>query len=403
LLSCAGPEFSDSETEPEIIYPDRPDVRPLQIAAGSDHTCAWTVGGSVHCWGFGISGALGYGNRDAIGDDEPARVGGPVDVGGSVVSMAMGDRYTCATLEDGELLCWGVGQALGQPLGRRSHTEPPSHFDPIELGAKVAQIAAGGTHACATTEHGTVRCWGDGDAGALGYGSREDVIEAGSVGDVDVGDEVLQVAAGGAHTCALLASNQLRCWGGRSFVSCNPEAIGDDEPASMAALLDVGPDVVKIDAGMFHTCALLASGEVRCWGENYDGQLGYPLLDSLSDPTSLAAIEPVNVGGKVVDIALGSSHTCALLEDGAVKCWGSGNSGTLGYGSPKDVRDPSEVGEIELGGRATAIAAGSSHTCAVLEGKRVRCWGSGSRLGYGVPMHIGDDEVPASVSDVPLF
>lgn len=401
LLSCGAPEFSDSETEPEIVYPDRPEVQPLQIAAGYYHTCVWTVGGSARCWGAGLSGELGYGNRDAMGDDEPAREAGVVDVGGPVMSMSLGNGYTCAILEDEEALCWGVDEAVGQPLGLRSHTEPPSHFDPIELGARVAQIAAGENHACAVTDQGSIRCWGYGDAGALGYGNREDVLDAASIGEVEVGDEVVQMAAGGAHTCALLASNELRCWGGRSFVSCNPEAIGDDEPASMAALLDVGQDVVKIDAGMSHTCALLASGEVRCWGENYDGQLGYPLRESVSDPTSLAAIEPVAVGGKVVDIALGTSHTCALLEGGAVKCWGEGHNGKLGYGSPKDVRDPSEVGEIELGGRATAIAAGSTHTCAVLDGKRVRCWGR--VLGYGVPMVIGDDEVPASVSDVPIF
>jgi alpha-tubulin suppressor-like RCC1 family protein len=121
----------------------------------------------------------------------------------------------------------------------------------------------------------------------------------------------------------------------------------------------------------------------------------------------------VDVGGPVIQIAAGDIHTCALLATGKVRCWGGNDDGLLGYGHTLDLGDdetPAEAaagvgGDVDVGGPAVQLAAGGNHTCALLATGAVRCWGFGFRgqLGYGDQSTIGDDETPASVGDVPIF
>lgn len=112
------------------------------------------------------------------------------------------------------------------------------------------------------------------------------------------------------------------------------------------------------------------------------------------------------LGGTAVQIALGYSHTCALLDTGAVRCWGENAIGQLGYGHTNPIGDnesPASVGDVQLGGKAVEIAAGYQHTCALLDTGALRCWGEGTfgALGYGDTNAIGDAETPASAGDVP--
>ena len=165
--------------------------------------------------------------------------------------------------------------------------------------------------------------------------------------------------------------------------------------------------VIQIAAGGDHTCALLDTGAVRCWGFGSDGRLGYGNTDNIGENETPASVGDVDVGGTVLQIAAGGSHTCALLVGGAVRCWGVGSDGRLGYGNTDDIGDdetPASAGDVVVGGTVTQIAAGTNHTCAVLVGGAVRCWGRGDvgALGYGNPNNIGDNETPASAGDVEL-
>jgi cysteine-rich repeat protein len=172
-------------------------------------------------------------------------------------------------------------------------------------------------------------------------------------------------------------------------------------------------------AGGAHTCAVrpatpadpdwarLAGDALACWGENNFWQLGRAHRERVGDNETPGSEPPVRLGGSVMALAAGSEHTCALLTSGAVRCFGNGKNGRLGYGRPNHVGDnehPEDAGDVPLGGRAIAVAAGARHTCAVLEGGAVRCWGAGETgaLGYTGTNDIGDDETPASVGDVPL-
>ncbi|HWN71484.1 MAG TPA: hypothetical protein VNM90_27785, partial [Haliangium sp.] len=216
-----------------------------------------------------------------------------------------------------------------------------------------------------------------------------------------------RITAGFAHTCALLDSGPVYCWGRADLGQTghgNKTDVGDNEPASAGGALRFGAEVVvDVEAGDNHTCALLASGNVRCWGFGADGRLGYGNIATLGDGAgeTPADLPNVNVGGTVVQIAAGGSHTCALLDDGSVRCWGRNANGQLGYGNTTAIGDteaPAAAGAVDVGGRVTQIAAGSNHTCALLVTGSVRCWGQGTlgRLGYGNTASVGDNETPAS-------
>jgi len=387
----------------------------LELAVGGQHTCALKAG-AVRCWGFGYLGRLGYGNTDNIGDDEvPSSSVADVDVGGRVVQISAGTSHTCALLDTGAVRCWGMGY-FGQPgygnTNDLGDDETPASAGDVNVGGRVVQISAGGVHTCALLDTGAVRCWGMGHYGHLGYGNinniGDDELPA-SAGDVNVGGRVVQISAGAEHTCALLDTGAVRCWGRGSEGQLgygNPRSIGDDEMPASAGDVNVGGRVVQVTAASRHTCALLETGAVRCWGLSSDGRLGYGNINRIGDNETPASAGDVNVGGSVVQLSAADTHTCALLDTGAVRCWGSGWQ--LGYGSSNNIGDnemPASAGDVNVGGRVVQVAAGSEHTCALLDTEMIRCWGYGAHgeLGYGNTRFIGDDEAPASAGNVDVF
>jgi alpha-tubulin suppressor-like RCC1 family protein len=271
----------------------------------------------------------------------------------------------------------------------------------------VTQLALGQAHTCARFATGAVRCWGDGADGRLGYGNTTSIGDSETpavAGDVNVGGSVTQLAAGAFHTCALLSTGNVRCWGfGNSgpLGYGNTTTIGDNETPASAGDVPVGGTVTQITAGTEHTCALLSTGNVRCWGDN-SGQLGYGHINRIGDDETPASVGDVPIGGPVVQIEAGGSHTCARLTSGAVRCWGIADSGQLGYGNTirvGAVGTPAAAGDVPIGGTAVQIVAGANHTCALLSTGAIRCWGENAtgQLGRGGGPNIGDDERPDSV------
>ncbi len=223
-------------------------------------------------------------------------------------------------------------------------------------------------HSCVIISGGHVRCWGGSPSGELGYGHTNaigDDESPASAGNVDVGGTVTQLAASENHTCALLMGGAVT----------SPKK-------SAQSTLSYG-------------------GSVRCWGYNGRGQLGYGHTNAIGDDESPASAGDVNVGETVIQIATGRNHTCALLTDGSVRCWGYNGRGQLGYGHTNTIGDdesPASAGDVNVGETVIQIATGRNHTCALLTDGSVRCWGYNGRgqLGYGHTNTIGDDESPAS-------
>ena len=414
------------------------------------HSCALLDSGAVRCWGENNEAQLGYGHLNAIGDNEIPESAGDVDmgIGLEAYQIATGYAHTCVLLTNDAVRCWGdnsSGQLGYGHTNRIGDNETPADVGDVDLGlsmgVKVTQIAAGGRHTCALLDSGAVRCWGTNFRGQLGYGHTGTIgddetpakaASAGKGGDVDVGTSlVTQITAGDAHTCVLLSDGAVRCWGTNSSGQLgygHTGTIGDDETPAWAAStgrggdidlgLSMGVKVTQIAAGYAHTCVLLSDDAVRCWGGNISGQLGYGHTGTIGDDETPANAFRggdvdlgLSAGVKVTQIAAGGHHTCVLLSDSAVRCWGGNISGQLGYGHTNDLGDdemPTGAGDVDLGlstgVKVTQITASDSHTCVLLDDKTVRCWGANGRgqLGYGHTNSIGDDETPASARAVNL-
>lgn len=284
------------------------------------------------------------------------------------------------------------------------------------LGVEVvARVVTGiGRHTCALTSRGNLRCWGRGENGKLGYGDLEGVGDdefPSDAGNVDVGGRVIDVAIGGEHTCVVLDGGAVRCWGNNDFGQLgtgDTELVGDDELPSSVAPIDLGGNAVQVAAGRGHSCALMDDATVRCWGDNLWGQLGHATVMTVGDDEPPSDADPVDVGGDVAQVATGSNFTCALLNAGTIRCWGEPVEGQLGYGNGDVIGDneaPASAGDMDLGGTAISIELGSDHGCATLDDGSVRCWGHGGsfRNGNAMAENVGDNEAPSTnpVLDLP--
>ena len=390
------------------------------VAAGASHSCALIEGGRLRCWGLNNAGQLGYGNFDNIGDNEPPSAASDVVLGETIERVSVGAHHACAVLSDQTVRCWGynasgqLGQGNTNNIGDDEH---PFSVTPIDANAEILDIAAGGAHTCAWVGSGSVRCWGEASSGQLGYGNVTSIPIPLTV-DVELGTLVTALSSGVDHNCAVLDDSDVRCWGRNDRGQLgygNTSNIGDDEvPGSIVPVpilpqgIPDGTAVTEIALGDAHSCVRYETGDVLCWGDNFYGQLGQGDVTTVGDNETLATLFPIDLGGDAVALTLGKHHTCALLDGGGVKCWGRNLYGQLGRGDIAHLGDdevPADFSPIQLGGVATSITTGDYHTCAVVDGHEVVCWGFNDygQLGYGDTELRGDDEVPAQLGGVSLL
>ncbi len=365
------------------------------LALGGEHTCAAFKDGSVRCWGSGS--LLGRASSESIGDDELPSAGGDVDVGGPVKQLATDVFHTCALLTNGSVRCWGTPGwgKLGYPGAPHiGDDETPASVGDVDVGGPVAQIDAALEHTCAVLSNGRLRCWGRNTSGELGYPATEKAIgddeTPASAGDVPLSEDVLQVAAGLDFTCALLKSGKVECWGALTIPSRS---------------IELGGTAVQVVAGRRFACALLDTGAVRCWGKPSFGALGYGNNDYIGDDESVADAGDVDVGAKVVQLSAGEYSICAVTVNHTLRCWGANNLGQLGYAHVEDIGDdetPSSAGDVQVGQRVALVGVSGGHTCVVLVNGAVQCWGHSQvgELGYGNKQTIGDDEEPSVAGTV---
>jgi alpha-tubulin suppressor-like RCC1 family protein len=271
--------------------------------------------------------------------------------------IALQKFASCAVAPGGTVACWGGGEV-----------EPA--VVPDVAGA--TSVSAGNNHVCALVEGGAVTCWGHNGHGQLGDGtvtmhSDEPVDVVGLTGAV-------ALASGPARTCALLSSGRIKCWGSNVLGGLGDGTnIGSAEPVEVVGIADA----TAIAGGGVHSCAVVGGGNVQCWGNNDNGQLG--------DGTKTHRSEPVAVRGisGATAVATGSRHSCAVVEGGAVKCWGNNVVGQLGRKATRD-HDP-VPSNVKGAAGASVLAAARDHTCAIVDGGEVQCWGANEwgQLGNG--------------------
>jgi alpha-tubulin suppressor-like RCC1 family protein len=248
-------------------------------------------------------------------------------------------------------------------------------------------IAGGAHHTCALSSAGAVRCWGENAHGELGNGTSINSRTPVAVSGLSSG--FVAIAAGNGYACALSSAGAVQCWGDNQFGQLGNGTSHTIE-RSPVAVSRLSGKVVAIAAGAFHTCALSSAGAVQCWGENSHGELG--------NGTSLNSSTPVAVAGVssgFVAIAAGRGHACALGNTGAIQCWGDNQFGQLGNGTNDNSRTP--VAVARLSGKVVAIAAGDFYTCVLSSAGAVQCWGENSHGQLGNGMH-NNSSTPVAVS-----
>lgn len=319
----------------------------------SDGNCALLSDGTVRCWGRGYAGQLGNGTTTHFSYT-------PVQVKGlsTVTRLASATLYTCALLEDQTIFCWGMNTEGPLGNGRTEDSLIPTQV--VGMRSAVA-VASGGSHTCAILQDGTIRCWGRNSRGQLGDGTIKNSLIPIKVRGIR---QAVAVAIGNRHTCAILRDRTVMCWGLNERGELGD---GTGKDSHVPVVVQDLTGVIDIAAGDEHTCAVRDDNTVWCWGRGYAGQLGNGKHDW--------AYRPVKVKGltSAQAVAGGSmAHTCALLQDGTVWCWGMNSAGQLGAPSKPDSALPVQVIGIPA---ARAISLSGESACALTVEQSLLCWG----------------------------
>ena len=345
------------------------------IGADDKHTCVVRPNGTVRCWGRDME--LQLGNDAAMSNSNiPVTVSGLSDV----VAIGSGIQHNCVLSSGGGVQCWGDG--VSGVLGRGSSTDSWSPVAVTGLSSGVTQLSVGTAHTCAVTNTNGLKCWGNGSYGRLGDGTTNqksvptDIFPSGS--------GVIAVSLGDVSTCALFSGGSVQCWG-RNY-SGQLGTGGTTDSLSPTPVPTLTSGVVAISVGennvlsgqASHACALMTDGSVQCWGDNTAGQIGDGTTSPRLVPTAVVGLPAPAVG-----ISAGAKHTCAVLDTGALYCWGLNASQQLGDGTVTPRPLPTQVYGLSSG--IAAVAAGSVHTCAMTTTSDVKCWGDNvyGQLGDG--------------------
>ena len=385
LLSTYTPPITQAETE----TPQSIQESASAVSVGGIHTCVLTTSGGVKCWGNNDLGQLGSGDLNSR--KTPTQV---VGLTNGVIAIAAGGRHTCALLNTGKVKCWGEN-GRGQ-LGANLYDSPiPTPTDVHKLTDIVA-IAAGYHHTCALSNLGGVKCWGSNTQGELGDGTQIDRRAPVAIPNFPRG--VKQLSLGDEVSCATTTLGTAKCWG---FVEGADATYGGLHLAPHD-IIDLGADEVReVAVGYKQSCALIATGKVKCWGINILGELGD---GTRTDHGVLTAT--INVAG-ATSIAAGRHSTCAIINANGVKCWGTNWSGQLGNGQMGEWSTAVDV--INLGASARQIDISNymawevdpinpltgnmvfrgGTACAVLSNNFVKCWGNNyyGQIGDGSTNH----------------
>ena len=410
------------------------------ICAGVASTCAVLDNGDVRCWGDASDGNVDSPITTAPNVLPVVNLG----VGEKAAKVSCRGYHACALLDDGDVKCWGNGNegALGQgnedPFNIFTDGEVPSVDLGLSGGVRVKDLCAMPDYSCVLLDNGDIKCWGWGEFGVLGHESPESIgDEPGemgiNLGTVNLGTNrtAVQLACGGLHMCAILDNKRVKCWGANmhidpfedslplgalgfdsiaAVVGSSPGSMGDNLP-----FIDLGTnaEVAQLEAGYGFTCALLESREIKCWGSGANGVLGNeasrPILGRAELDQMGDSLKPVDIGEArdVIEISVGLSSVCALLDTGRILCWGNGNALGTGeiFGNIGD--DPGEMGnnllpvDLGTGQNVLKVVAGFEHTCALLTTQQLKCWGfseyyqlgdgTGISYGKGFPGSMGDE------------
>ncbi len=404
--------WTNEDTAPARRTPSLVEDAPAgvqRVVAGEFHVCVLDGTNHVACRGGNYRGQLGRGagtTGDVYTDFARVQQEGGGDLA-DVVDLAAGGAHTCARKRDGSVWCWGSNEfgQLGRPcdVGERcgdrgqdacSRLARPVAGLSLGTAAPEAQtLALGLSHSCVRRADGSVACWGRADNYGFSPSPPPSSWPAGTFsscgGTPSAASPVAipgvtgarRVVAGDAYVCASREhpTQPVVCWGAR-YDGVAPVARA---PSPVAALA----------AGKYHACAISSAGAMACWGDSSAGQIAW----RGTHRTVAARVLDLTGTPPVTSVAAGVTFTCALLEGGAVRCWGSNSSRQLGDGTYNDSGRPVAVTRVAT---ATQLTAGNNHACARLRDGSLWCWGSNDAGQLGpIPIDAYDPRAVAADGD----
>jgi alpha-tubulin suppressor-like RCC1 family protein len=375
------------------------DIADLFATGLSDSVCARVSGtNDLKCWGHNNKGQLGTGDTANRGD-HPGEMGTALPVvnlgvGASAVSVCMGWTHTCAILSTDVVRCWG-GNSQGQlGIGDRIDKLSPLASVAVPLGGKKpVSIACGGEYSCTVLSDGSVMCWGDNTHGGIGDASYTDALSPVSI-NIGTGITAKSVHAGYYHTCVVMQNDQIKCWGLNALSGWSGMlGLGDttNRASPPATAVDLGPgrSVKVLSCGSVHCCAILDNDAVKCWG-SYEG-LGYGDTSGGRGDASGemgANLPQLNLQTILKPTAIQAFNygTCVLFTGGSLKCWGENYNYQAGYGTTGAIRNvPAAFINLGAGISAKRLAFTQNSACVLTNTSKVKCWGNNNngQIGTG--------------------
>ena len=371
-ITTAGPEATP------MVVPLT--SRVTAVSAGALHTCAILESSAVTCWGANGNGQLATGATTSLATGTLHPVSG---ASSGIVQISAGRYTTCAVTTSGGLLCWGDNiYGLIEPTVFRTSVTTP--VVPHSLTSGIEAISLSEYSTCALFVSGDLRCWGANSNGQTGDGYQVRTISPvavhSGVGNATPLTGVQSVGSSRWSNCAITTSGGLKCWGNNSSGELGDGSnIGSPEPVDHATLTS---GVQSVEGRGTANCALMTSGQVRCWGQNGSGiQATGDNTSNLTTRTMLLAPSTPVTG--VTDVSMGDQHSCVVANGGAF-CAGRNFSGPLGDGSTTSSNYLVPVSGLSSG-VAKIVAGHAPFSCAVLTDGTGRCWGNDAngQLGNG--------------------
>jgi alpha-tubulin suppressor-like RCC1 family protein len=312
----------------------------------------------------------GQNSQGQVGNGGYTNVFEPTVSSGTVnpVSVGAGSEHTCTLVADGRMQCWGTNYTGQLGDGTFGGFAMTPQF--VHNMSAAIKAITGGFFTCAMLPDRTMQCWGRNQDGQLGNG--DSTTDVGLPAPVQGLGPVADFAAGGYHACALMSDSTARCWGRNTRGQVGDGT--DTSPVTQPHVVSGLSAVTALSLGGYHSCALLLNRTVQCWGQSDFGQIGAPGLAFSATPVTVNGIT------NAVGVYTGWLHTCAVLADGTARCWGNNGFGQLGDGTTTSSATPVQVQGIV---NPRALALGAGHTCALMPDSTVQCWGEGDLGEFG--------------------
>jgi len=357
------------------------------IGAAYNYTCVVMDNNDMKCWGKGGQGYLGNGNSNGTFFPAPVTMEGRE----AVEMTGNGGHHTCMLLSNGSLSCWG--EDWNGQIGHGHYGgwwDTPHEY--VSLGTNAAvTIVTGIHHSCAIADDETLWCWGQNSNGQLGTGDLERRTSPTQI-QLPPGRSPVSVNAAFDTTCVILDNGSGMCWGLNNDGSLGDGTYNDRNEPTPITVLPENRSLVALALGPRHTCGILDDGSVSCWGGNNDyGVFG----DGSTNNSTYPRTAQLPAGRTAISISAGLGHTCAILDNSSGMCWGWNEFGQLGDGTTNNSTAPIFV-SMPHGAGLAEISAGMRHTCGVAINGSVYCWGAHGEGALGLGPGV-DSDVPAYV------